>query len=235
MYDAVINNLEVRSTVLGAFTFCYRLLMSESGHHILNHDDCVDMISQGMLAFPLDVPVQLKGVKVLREYSLHKESVEQMKQNAAIECLIKSLNVESDEVNTNAFIAMRNMCTNSQEVQVLDSTSLPSVDDEICQTQVVKHVVEAVNRCLFRKIGSLDVMTNALELIVCLSACSKPAVSRSVQELFPSMVDYWRSKQDELDMCVLFCAAFALLAVNNRFLPVMFNAGDNGAGVPGVG
>ena len=225
VYDAVINNLEVRSTVLGAFTFCYRLLMSESGHHILNHDDCVDMISQGMLAFPLDVPVQLKGVKVLREYSLHKESVEQMKQNAAIECLIKSLNVESDEVNTNAFIAMRNMCTNSQEVQVLDSTSLPSVDDEICQTQVVKHVVEAVNRCLFRKIGSLDVMTNALELIVCLSACSKPAVSRSVQELFPSMVDYWRSKQDELDMCVLFCAAFALLAVNNRFLPVMFNAG----------
>lgn len=225
VYDAVINNSEVRSTVLGAFTFCYRLLMSESGHHILNHDDCVDMISKGMRAFPQDVTVQLKGVKVLREYSLHKESVEQMKQNAAIECLVESLNVESDEVNTNAFIALRNMCTNSQEVQVLDATSLPSVDDEICQAQVLKQVVAAVNRCLFRKIGSIDVMTNALELIVCLSACSKPAVGRSVQELFPSMVDYWRSKQDELDMCVLFCAAFALLAVNNRFLPVMFSAG----------
>ena len=225
VYDTMTNNLEMRSTILGAFTFSYRLLMSEHGHGILNHGDCLDMISKGMHAFPQDVAVQLKGVKVLREYSLHKETVKQMEQNGAIECLVESLNVESDDVNSNAFIAMRNLCTNSQEVQVLDATSLPSVDDEVCQVQVVKKVVDSVSRCLFRKIGSLSVITNALELIVCLSACSKPAVSQKVQALFPAMVEYWRSRQDNLDTCVLFCGAFALLALNSTALLVMHSAG----------
>lgn len=50
MYDTMTNNLEMRSTILGAFTFSYRLLMSEHGHGILNHGDCLDMISKGMHA-----------------------------------------------------------------------------------------------------------------------------------------------------------------------------------------
>ena len=96
MYDTVthtIDNEFCSSTITGAFTFCYRILMSGFGHEILNHDDCVSMISKGMQAFPENIVIQLKGVKVLREYSLHKATVEMMKKNEAIERLVDSLNV----------------------------------------------------------------------------------------------------------------------------------------------
>lgn len=225
VYDTVVENLTVRSTVLGSFTFCYRLLMSSFGHEILDHDDCVSMISKGMMAFPEDIDVQLKGVKVLREYSLHKETVEKMKKNEAIERLVDSMNVASDEVNSIAFIALRNMCTNCEEVQVLDATSLPSVNDDICEAQMQRQVVDAINRCLLREIDSIEVMTKVMELIVCLSACSKPAVSLQIRGAMSSMVKYWKAKMDRLDMCVLLTSAFALLAVNNRFLPTMHSAG----------
>ena len=164
VYDTVVENLTVRSTVLGSFTFCYRLLMSSFGHEILDHDDCVSMISKGMMAFPEDIDVQLKGVKVLREYSLHKETVEKMKKNEAIERLVDSMNVASDEVNSIAFIALRNMCTNCEEVQVLDATSLPSVNDDICEAQMQRQVVDAINRCLLREIDSIEVMTKVMEI-----------------------------------------------------------------------
>ena len=171
VYNTVKNNLEVASTIRGAFTFCYRILMSGFGHDILDHDDCVSMISDGMQSFPENITIQLKGVKVLREYSLHKDTVDMMKKNAAIERLVDSLNVSDDEVNSIAFIALRNMCTNCEEVLVLDATSLPSVNDDICEAQMQKKVVDALNRCLLRELTSNTVMTNAMELIVCLSAC----------------------------------------------------------------
>ena len=225
VYDTVMNNLTLRSTVLGAFAFYYRLLMSSFGHEILDHDDCMTVISHGMQSFPEDIPAQLKGVKVLREYSLHRETVEKMKTNETIERLVDSLNVASDEVNSIAFIALRNMCTNCEEVQVLDATSLPSVNDDICEAQMQRQVVDAINRCLLREIDSIAVMTNVMELIVCLSACSKPAVSLQIRGAMSSMVKYWKAKMDRLDMCVLVTSAFALLAVNNRFLPTMHTAG----------
>ena len=89
---------------------------------------------------------------------------------------------------------------------------------------MLKEVVDAINRSLFRKEASLEIMTNTMELVVCLSACSKPGVSRRVQALFSSMVEYWRSRETDLETCVLFCATFALLAVNNRFLPTIHEA-----------
>ena len=225
VYNTVKNNLEVASTIRGAFTFCYRILMSGFGHDILDHDDCVSMISDGMQSFPENITIQLKGVKVLREYSLHKDTVDMMKKNAAIERLVDSLNVSNDEVNSIAFIALRNMCTNCEEVLVLDATSLPSVNDDICEAQMQKKVVDALNRCLLRELTSNVVMTNAMELIVCLSACSKPSVSLQIRNVLGNMVKYWNIMIKDLDKCVLLTNTFALLSVNSRFLSYMHSAG----------
>jgi len=57
------------------------------------------------------------------------------KKNETIERLVYSLDMASDEVNSIVFVALRNMCTNCEEVQVLDSTSLPSVIN-LCEEQM---------------------------------------------------------------------------------------------------
>ena len=83
-----------------------------------------------------------------------------------------------------------------------------------------RQVVDAINRFLLREVDSIEVMTRVMELIVCLSACSKPAVSLQIRGAMSSMVKYWKAKMDRL-----VTSAFALLAVNNRFLPTMHSVG----------
>ena len=51
VYDTVDANQKMHSTVMGGFTFCYHLLMTEFGHGILDHNDCLHMISVGMKSF----------------------------------------------------------------------------------------------------------------------------------------------------------------------------------------
>ena len=77
---------------------------------------------------------------------------------------------------------------------MLDATSLPSVNDDICEAQMQRQVVDAINRFLLREVDSIEVMTRVMELIVCLSACSKPAVSLQIRGAMSSMVKYWKAK-----------------------------------------
>ena len=222
VYNATRSEGAVEGTFMGSFTFCYLLLKKEIGHKILNHDDCLSMASQGMGRFPESVPLQLKGAKLLREYSLFEETVDLMRKNNAIEALVAALGVKSNEVYTHAFTALRNMCTNCQEVYVLDATSVPTVNDAMCEAQFHKNVLGEI--CNFLQLGvkEVNVVENVMELIVCLSASKSQAVTLEVRKTIGLMVTYWRNSIDNLQICVLLSSAFALLSNEDRFREEMY-------------